>query len=100
MNLAFLNDQLLPQNFTDGFAPNFDFSPTKARVNPSPTNSPNPQNAAPYASRGSTIPAAASVACPFRHVLYRDAGNNWQPVVKASEYAIRKRDPIRVIFEP
>jgi hypothetical protein len=29
MNTAYLNDQLLPQNFTDGFAPNFDFWPHK-----------------------------------------------------------------------
>ena len=32
-------------------------------------------------------------------MLYHDDAGTWQPVANASEYAIRKRDPVRVTFD-
>ncbi len=101
MSLTFINDQLVSQNFTDGFAPNFDFWPHKGTsewiryefVQPTKVS----------AVRVSWFDDTGSGECRLPvswRVLYRDADNKWKPVNNPSEYTIKKRDPIRVTFDP
>lgn len=100
MNPAYLNDQLLPQNFTDGFAPNFDFWPHKGTSETVTYEFANPATA--KAVRVSWFDDTGSGECRLPvswRVLYRDDNKQWQPVANASEYAIKKRDPVRVTFD-
>ena len=100
MSLAFINDQLLPQNFTDGFAPNFDFWPHKGTSEWINYDFAKP--AMVRSVRVSWFDDAGSGECRLPvswRVVYRDAENKWQPVVNASAYAIRKGDPVKVIFD-
>jgi DUF1680 family protein len=100
MNVAYLNDQLLPENFTDGFAPNFDFWPHKGT-----------SEWITYEFAEATTVRAVRVSwfddtgrgeCRLPtswRVMYRDDRQQWQPVVNASDYAIKKREPVRVTFD-
>ena len=101
MNTAFINDQLLPQNFTDGFAPNFDFWPHKGTTETITYEFAQPATV--QAVRVSWFDDTGSGDCRLPvswRVLYRDDNKQWQPVANASEYAIKKRDPVRVTFTP
>jgi DUF1680 family protein len=100
MNTAHLNDQLLPQNFTDGFAPNFDFWPHKGTSETVTYEFTQPATV--KAVRVSWFDDTGSGECRLPvswRVLYRDDNKQWQPVANASEYAIKKRDPVRVTFD-
>ena len=100
MSLAFINDQLLPQNFTDGFAPNFDFWPHKGTSEWITYDFAQP--ALVRSVRVSWFDDAGSGECRLPvswRVVYRDAENKWQPVVNASDYTIRKGDPVKVTFD-
>jgi hypothetical protein len=101
MNIAHLNDQLLPENFTDGFAPNFDFWPHKGTSEWITYEFAQPTQVS--AVRVSWFDDAGSGECRLPvswRLTYRDAENKWQPVPDATEYAIKKRDPARVTFTP
>lgn len=100
MSLAFINDQLVPQNFTDGFAPNFDFWPHKDSGEWIDYDFSQPSTI--HAVRVSWFDDTGSGECRLPEswrVLYRDDKNKWQPVSNPSEYSIRKRDPVRVGFD-
>lgn len=100
MNIAYINDQLLPQNFTDGFAPNFDFWPHKGTAETVTYEFAQPATV--RAVRVSWFDDTGSGECRLPvswRVLYRDENKQWQPVANASEYAIKKRDPVRVTFD-
>lgn len=100
MGLAFLNDQLVPQNFTDGFAPNFDFWPHKGTTE---TVTYEFADAATVkAARVSWFDDTGSGECRLPvswRILFRDENKQWQPVANPSEYEIKKRDPVRVTFD-
>jgi hypothetical protein len=101
MNTAYLNDQLLPQNFTDGFAPNFDFWPHKGTMETITYEFAEPATV--KSVRVSWFDDTGSGDCRLPvswRVLYRDENKQWQPVANPSEYAIKKRDPVRVSFTP
>lgn len=101
MNTAYLNDQLLPQNFTDGFAPNFDFWPHKGTTETVTYEFAQPATV--KSVRVSWFDDTGSGECRLPvswRVLYRDDKKQWQPVANPSEYAIKKRDPVRVTFDP
>ncbi len=101
MNTAYINDQLMPQNFTDGFAPNFDFWPHKGTSEWIRYEF--PQSTKVSAVRVSWFDDTGSGECRLPvswRITYRDAENKWQPVSNPSEYTIKKRDPIRVTFDP
>jgi DUF1680 family protein len=101
MNLAHLNDQLLPENFTDGFAPNFDFWPHKGTSEWIQYDFAQPTKVS--AVRVSWFDDAGSGECRLPvswRITYRDAENKWQPVPNNTEYTIKKRDPVRVTFTP
>lgn len=101
MQPAHLNDQLLPLNSTDGFAPNFDFWPHKGTAEWVAYEFAEPTRVRAvvvswFDDTGSgecRLPASWSVE-------YRDEEGAWRPVRAASPYAIRKTQPVRVEFEP
>lgn len=101
MSLAPLNDQLVPQNFTDGFAPSFDFWPHKGSLETVTYEFKEPITAS--AVRVSWFDDTGSGECRLPvswRVLYQDATGEWQPVIDPSEYSVRKADPVRVTFTP
>jgi DUF1680 family protein len=101
MNTAYINDQLMPENFTDGFAPNFDFWPHKGTSEWITYELAQPTKVS--AVRISWFDDTGSGECRLPdswRITYRDAENKWQPVSNPSEYAIKKRDPVRVTFDP
>ena len=101
MDQARINDQLQPQNATDGFAPNFDFWPHKGT-----TECAGYAFAKPTAVRAVTVSwfdDTGSGACRLPaswRVLYQTADGSWQPVKATSDYPIRKADPVKVSFAP
>ncbi|TAL03941.1 MAG: glycoside hydrolase family 127 protein [Verrucomicrobia bacterium] len=100
MSIVPINDQLVPENFTDGFAPNFDFWPHKGTsewinyefVKPAKVSSVH------VSWFDDTGTGECRVPVSWR-VVYRDANNQWQSVANASEYVIKKREPVRVTFD-
>jgi len=99
MNAAYLNDQLLPENFTDGFAPNFDFWPHKGTSEWITYEFAEPTSV--KSVRVSWFDDTGSGECRLPvswRVLYRDDNKQWQPVANPSEYPIKKRDPVSVAF--
>lgn len=101
MSLVPLNDRLVPENFTDGFAPNFDFWPHKGTTEWVTYEF--PQSTTVRAVRVSWFDDTGKGECRVPvswRVLYRDNANQWQPVVNPSEYSIKARDPVRVSFDP
>lgn len=101
MNTAYLNDQLMPQNFTDGFAPNFDFWPHKGTSEWIRYEFAQPTKVS--AVRVSWFDDTGSGDCRLPvswRLTYRDTDNTWKPVSNPSEYTIKKRDPVRVTFDP
>lgn len=101
MSLAFINDQLMPQNFTDGFAPNFDFWPHKGTSEWIQYEFKQPAKVA--SVRISWFDDTGSGECRLPvswRITYRDADNNWKPVTNPPEWTIKKRDPICVTFDP
>jgi DUF1680 family protein len=96
-----LNDQLVPRNATDGFAPNFNFWPHKGT-----------REWITYEFKQPTRVTAVSVSwfddtgtgeCRLPSswtVLFRDEKGEWRRVEGASEYLVRKREPVKVTFTP
>lgn len=96
-----LNDQLLSQNFTDGFAPNFDFWPHKGTSEWVAYEFAKPAQV--KAVRVSWFDDTGTGECRLPvswRLLYRDTAGQWQPVQGVTEYPIRKTDPVRVAFTP
>ena len=100
MNIAYLNDQLLPQNFTDGFAPNFDFWPHKGTSEWIGYEFAQPTKVSAVSVSWFDDTGSGECRLPVSwRITYRDADNNWKPVTNPSEYTIKKRDPVRVTFD-
>ncbi|MHB9006801.1 MAG: glycoside hydrolase family 127 protein [Limisphaerales bacterium] len=101
MNLGHLNDQLLPENFTDGFAPNFDFWPHKGTAEwiAYEFTAPIPVRAVRVSWFDDTGSGECRLPASWR-VLHRTDAGQWEPVTGASAHPIRKRDPVRVAFTP
>ena len=96
-----LNDQLQPQNATDGFAPNFDFWPHKGTSEwvSYEFAQPTPVRAVSVSWFDDTGSGECRLPVSWR-LLYRTDAGQWQPVTGAAEYAIRKADPVKVTFTP
>jgi uncharacterized protein len=96
-----VNDQLMPRNATDGFAPNFDFWPRKGTT-----------EWVVYEFARSTTVSGVTVSwfddtgsgeCRLPaawRVLHRTETGLWEPVTGVSKYPVRRRDPVRVTFAP
>jgi len=101
MVLTPVNDRLMPQNATDGFAPDFDFWPHKGTQEWIAYEFTQPTRAS--AVRVSWFDDTGSGECRLPvawRIVYRTEDSQWQPVTSASDYTIRKRDPVRVTFNP
>jgi hypothetical protein len=101
MDPARLNDQLLPQNATDGFAPNFDFWPHKGTAEWVAYEFAKPASV--RAVRVAWFDDTGSGECRLPvswRILYRASDGQWQPVTGASDYLIRKGEPVKVTFAP
>ena len=101
MDPARLQDQLLPQNATDGFAPNFDFWPHKGTAEWVAYEFAQPTTV--RAVRVSWFDDTGSGECRLPvswRVLSRTEAGSWQPVAATSDYLTRKSDPVKVTFTP
>jgi hypothetical protein len=101
MEPARLNDQVTPQNTPDGSAPNFDFWPHKGTAEWVAYEFAQPARV--QAVTVSWFDDTGTGECRLPgswRVLYRTDAGQWQPVSGASEYLIRKRDPVKVTFDP
>ena len=96
-----LNDQLLPRNATDGFAPNFDFWPHKGTAEwvAYEFAQPTPVKAVTVSWFDDTGSGECRLPASWR-LLHRTAEGQWQPVRGASDYTIRKSEPVKVTFAP
>jgi DUF1680 family protein len=101
MEPARLNDGLSTANAPDGSAPNFDFWPHKGTAEWVAY-----EFGKPASVRGVTVSwfdDTGSGECRLPaswRLLYRNGAGEWQPVPGASEFAIRKTDPVKVHFDP
>jgi hypothetical protein len=101
MDTGRLNDQLLPQNATDGFAPNFDFWPHKGTAEWVAYEFAQPTTASSITVSWFDDSGSGECRLPVSwRLLYRAGDGQWKPVANTSDYAIRKRDPVKVTFTP
>jgi hypothetical protein len=101
MDTSRLNDQLLPQNATDGFAPNFDFWPHKGTSEWVAYEFAQPTLASSITVSWFDDTGSGECRLPVSwRLLYRGEDGQWKPVASPSDSAIRKRDPIKVTFSP
>jgi hypothetical protein len=97
---ARVHDQLMPRNATDGFAPAFDFWPHKGG-----TEWVSYQFARPAKVNSVTVSwfddtgvGECRLPAAWR-LLYRDDAGAWHPVTGATEFGIRKSEPVKVSFD-
>jgi len=101
MDPARINDQLMPRNATDGFAPQFDFWPHKGGNEWVAYDFGKPIEA-----KGVTVSwfddtGVGECRLPDSwKLLYQDQTGNWKPVERASGYDVRKSTPVNVTFKP
>ena len=101
MDTGRLNDQQMPRNATDGFAPNFDFWPHKGGSEWIAYDF-----GKPITVSGSTVSwfddtGVGECRLPKAwKLLYQDKVGAWKPVEGSPDYAIRKADPVSVKFKP
>lgn len=101
MNLAHINDQLMPRNATDGSAPNFDFWPHKGTAEWIVYEFARPAEVKSVTVSWFDDTGSGECRLPVSwRVLYMAEDGEWKPVSGASEYAIRKSDPVKVTFDP
>lgn len=101
MDSSRLNDQLIPRNATDGFAPNFDFWPHKGTAEwiDYQFNKPTQVRTVTVAWFDDTGSGECRLPASW-HLLYRSENGSWKPVEGVSDYPIRKTDPVKVSFAP
>jgi hypothetical protein len=101
MNPAHINDQLMPRNATDDFAPNFDFWPHKGTAEWIVYEFARPAEVKDVTVSWFDDTGSGECRLPVSwRVLYMAENGEWRPVSGASEYAIRKSDPVKVTFDP
>jgi hypothetical protein len=101
MDPARLNDQLLPQNATDGFAPNFDFWPHKGTAEWITYEFTQPTRVKAISVSWFDDTGSGECRLPTSWRLsWRTEAGAWQPVTGASDYLVRKSEPVKVTFDP
>jgi hypothetical protein len=101
MDPRFLNDQQMPRNATDGFAPNFDFWPHKGGSEWIAYEFAKPVRVAGVTVSWFDDTGRGECRLPTAwRVSYRDEDGRWKPVENPSDYAIRKAAPVNVTFKP
>ena len=101
MDIARLNDQIQPLNATDGFVPNFDFWPHKGGTEWIDYTFEKPVEVRSVTVSWFDDTGIGECRIPTSwRVLYQAGDGTWMPVKASSDYPVRKRDPIKVSFEP
>jgi DUF1680 family protein len=101
MDPARINDQLEPQNATDGFAPNFDFWPHKGTAEWLEYTFAKPSEVRAVTVNWFDDTGRGECRLPASwRVLYQTASGPWVPVEAASGYPVRKGEPVKVSFTP
>ncbi|MEO8615360.1 MAG: beta-L-arabinofuranosidase domain-containing protein [Luteolibacter sp.] len=101
MDTSRINDQQMPRNATDGFAPNFDFWPHKGG-----TEWISYEFEKPVTVKGVTISwfddtGKGECRLPKSwRLFYQNSAGAWKPAQGAPDYAIRKADPVKVRIQP
>ena len=101
MDPSRVNDQLMPRNATDGFAPNFDFWPHKGSQEwlAYEFAQPTPVKAVTVSWFDDTGTGECRLPASWR-LLYKAADDSWQPVEAEGAYDIRKAEPVRLPIKP
>jgi len=101
MDPARINDQLMPRNATDGFAPQFDFWPHKGGTEwvTYDFGKPTPVSGVTVSWFDDTGIGECRLPVSWK-LLYQDQNGNWEPVERASGYDVRKSTPVKVTFKP
>jgi DUF1680 family protein len=101
MDTGRLNDQLVPQNATDGFAPDFDFWPHKGTAEWVAYEFAKPTLVSSTTVSWFDDTGTGECRLPVSwRLLYRGEDGQWKPVANPSDYTVRKRDPVKVTFSP
>jgi uncharacterized protein len=101
MSISPLNDQLMPQNATDGFAPNFDFWPHKGTHEWISYEFQKLETISSVITSWFDDTGVGDCRLPKSwRVLYLDSAGQWQPVKNPSDYGIQRRNPVKVTFTP
>ncbi len=100
MNISRINDQLLPRNATDGFAPAFDFWPHKGGTEWVSYQFEKDAKVSSVTVSWFDDTGMGECRLPTAwRLLYRDASGKWLPVTGASDFTIRKSEPVTVRFD-
>lgn len=96
-----INDQQMPRNATDGFAPNFDFWPHKGGTEwiAYEFASPVKTDSVTVSWFDDTGTGECRLPTAWR-LLHRDDAGKWQAVEALTPYPIRKSEPVVLKFKP
>jgi hypothetical protein len=101
MDIRHINDQLIPRNATDGFAPNFDFWPHKGGMEWIAMEFEKPATVGSMVVSWFDDTGNGECRVPESWSLYyQDDAGAWKPVEQASGFPTRKTEPIEVKFKP
>jgi hypothetical protein len=101
MDPSRLNDQLWPRDFTDGSAPNFDFWPHKGTAEWVAYEFAQPTRVRAVTVSWFDDTGTGECRLPVSwRILYRADDGQWLPVEGASDFGVRKGDPVKVAFTP
>ena len=101
MNPAAINDGIAPRAGDGGSAANFDFWPHKGTAEWVSLEFEKPVQVRAVKVWWFDDTGSGECRLPASwKVLYRAGDGAWRPVAGASEYAVRKGEPVEVTFEP
>lgn len=96
-----INDQQMPRNATDGFAPNFDFWPHKGGKEWIAYDFEKPVSVSGVTVSWFDDTGIGECRLPKSwKLLYQDESGAWLPAPGGPDYAIRKADPVKVKIQP
>jgi hypothetical protein len=96
-----LNDQTVPKDTRDTGVPNFDFWPHKGTAEWVGYEFAKPTTVRAVKVWWFDDTGSGECRLPVSwRLLYKAADGQWQPVTGASEYSIRKTEPVKVTFNP
>jgi DUF1680 family protein len=100
MDASRVNDQLVPLNATDGFAPNFDFWPHKGTAEWLQYSFQKPTSIRSINVSWFDDTGIGECRLPASwRLLYQTQDGKWQPV-ETNTYPVRKAEPVTVTFPP
>ena len=101
MDKGRINDQQMPRNATDGFAPNFDFWPHKGGTEWISYTFEKPIKAGSVTVSWFDDTGVGECRLPKAwRLFYQDDSGAWKPAPGSPKYHIRKADPVKVAIDP